>query len=45
MHGKYISDIFLVPTIRIYDRYIDYTDIELCWLRWYIGVRIERRES
>ena len=40
--GELIYEFFLIPTIRIENKYKDYFDIELCWFKWYINMRIMR---
>ena len=39
-YGRELYDFFLLPTIRIHQRYIYHTEIEIVWLKWFVGVII-----
>lgn len=36
---------FVIPTINIENRYMNYTDITIEWLRFYVGIRIFNKEN
>lgn len=40
--GKLLFEIFFLPTVRLEDKYREWIDIDLCWIKWYIGIRIRR---
>jgi hypothetical protein len=39
--GKNLYDFFIIPTIRIDKRYLNYTRITFEWLNFYVGFVIE----
>lgn len=42
--GSYIRDFFLIPTVVIHSGDF-YTSIDIAWLKWYIGIVINKEQE
>ena len=44
MRGSYTYDFYFMPTVILHNTGL-YTTLELAWLKWYIGVIVNKEEK